>query len=56
MNLLKGQSWVLQDSDFSLKPGQDPPLLSGMVLSLVKFCDPPPQLLEHDPLGVQLDH
>ena len=51
-----GQSWVLQESVFSLKPEQDPPLLSDMVLYLLDFCDPPPQLLEHDPLGVQFDH
>ena len=51
-----GQSWVLQGSDFSLEPEQDPPLLSETVLVLVDFCDPPPQLLEHEPLGVQSDH
>ena len=53
---LPGQSWVLQETVFSLVPEQDPPLLSGTVLYLVKFCDPTPQLLEHLPLGVQLDH
>ena len=51
-----GQSWVLQESDFSLKPEQDPPLLSDTVLYLVDFCNPPPQVLEHDPLVVQPDH
>ena len=51
-----GQSWVLQGSDFSLEPKQDPPLLSEAVLVLVDFFDPPPQLFEQDPLTVQLDH
>ena len=53
---LGGQSWVLQEEVFSLKPEQDPPLLSDTVLYLLYFCDPPPQLLEHGPIGVQLDH
>ena len=48
------QSCVLQGSVFSLEPGQDPPLLSETVL--VYFCNPPPQLFEHEPIGVQLDH
>ena len=53
---IEGQPWVLQESDFSLKPEQDPPLLSKTVLYLVDFCNPPPHVLEHDPLDVQLDH
>ena len=50
------QSCVLQESIFSLKPEQDPPLLPDTILSLVYFWNPPPQLLEQDPLIIQFDH
>ena len=50
------QSWVLQESNFSLKPEQDPPLCSGTVLYLVDFWFPPPQLLEQHPVDDQGDH
>ena len=51
-----GQACILQESVFSFEPEQEPPLLSNTVLSLVNFWDPPPQLLEHEPFGVQSDH
>ena len=54
---LPGQLPVLQSSNFSFEPGQDPlPLFLDPIINLVYLCLPPPQLLEHDPLAVQSDH